>query len=233
MSQKIAEIPSTQSALDEYIQHNRRQIQFLDQQVQLILSENRIRDLEQFLKKRHSLHNWNQLLQYLFLFTQASGILIVSISNAMQLTYLVWVGAGLNLLAGVFQGVQHVNAKLSKRLFKDLENIKKNQYIDEGIRDPETAVPESQGRSDATRNFIMGRFDNRLLQNIPTPRNDTAEFKITKLNSYIPSENDFVPATNPKHKDENEDEISYREDKPKPLPPPLHQAQENPNAVEP
>jgi hypothetical protein len=66
----------------------------------------------------------------MFFIFQATGIFLVSISNAMDVSSLVWVGVFCNAIAGIFNAGYTVNQKQSSKMLKDLQNIKKNKYID-------------------------------------------------------------------------------------------------------
>lgn len=54
----------------------------------------------------------------------------MSISNAFNLQWLVWLGVLFNAIAGVFNAGYTLNQKQSAKMLKDLQNIKKNKYID-------------------------------------------------------------------------------------------------------
>ena len=46
---------------------------------------------------------------------------------------LLYLGISLNLSASGISAMQQVNNKISTRLLKDLQDIQKNRYIDEGV----------------------------------------------------------------------------------------------------
>ncbi len=96
------------------------------------LQENRIQDLEEILVQRDRIHTLNIVLMYLFHFTQTAGIFIVSLCTSLQLNKYIWIGISLNALASVFESIRQANTKISARKLKDLESIRRGNYIDEG-----------------------------------------------------------------------------------------------------
>lgn len=48
---------------------------------------------------------------------------------------MVWLGVFCNVIAGIFNAGYTVNSKQSAKMLKDLHNIKKNRYIDQGVGD--------------------------------------------------------------------------------------------------
>ena len=67
--------------------------------IQSILNNNKIEDLERFLKQRSCINSSNQYLSYLFYMFQAVGVFLVSIGNSYKNDYSIWSGVGLNSLA--------------------------------------------------------------------------------------------------------------------------------------
>jgi len=68
----------------------------------------------------------------MFHFVQSGGILTTTIATGYSLTYLIWVGVGLNILASLLNVYEKTNANLLKKLLTDIESIKAGKYVDEG-----------------------------------------------------------------------------------------------------
>jgi hypothetical protein len=79
----------------------------------------------------------------MFHMVQSGGILTTTIATGYNLTYLIWVGVGLNILATLLNVYEKTNANLSKKLLTDIESIKAGKYVDEGSIEekPENAPP--------------------------------------------------------------------------------------------
>ena len=105
----------------------------IKQQIQNIFDNNRINDLNTFLKKRHCLNTANLYLVYLFHFIQSAGILTTTIATGYSITYLIWIGVGLNISASLIHIIEKTNNSISSKLLKDIQAIKDDKYIDEGL----------------------------------------------------------------------------------------------------
>jgi hypothetical protein len=101
-------------------------------QVKEIMDENTLDDLKSLLNRRHYLNRCNVVLIYLFHLVQSAGILTTTIATGYNYTYLIWVGVGLNILASLLNVYEKTNANLLKTYLKDIDEIKKGKFTDEG-----------------------------------------------------------------------------------------------------
>jgi len=102
-------------------------------QIQEILENNKITDLKRFIKKRQTLNSCNVCLSYLFYLTQSVGILTTTIGTGYDVKELIWTGIGVNILASLIHSYEQINNNISIKLLKNIENIKKNTYVDEDV----------------------------------------------------------------------------------------------------
>jgi hypothetical protein len=102
-------------------------------QIQEIFENNKITDLKRFIKKRQNLNSCNVCLSYLFYLMQSVGILTTTIGTGYEIKELIWTGIGVNILASLIHSYEQVNNNISIKLLKNIENIKKNTYIDEDV----------------------------------------------------------------------------------------------------
>jgi len=102
-------------------------------QIQDILENNKISDLKRFIKKRQCLNSCNVFLSYIFYLTQSIGILTTTIGTGYDVKELIWTGIGVNILASLIHSYEQINNNVSIKLLKNIENIKKNTYIDEDV----------------------------------------------------------------------------------------------------
>ena len=102
-------------------------------QIQEIFEKNKLDDLNRFLKKRQCLNNSNSFMIYLFHIVQSAGILTTTIATGYSMTQLIWVGVGLNVVASLINCLEQVNNSMSNKLMKDIDMIKNDTYVDEGI----------------------------------------------------------------------------------------------------
>lgn len=72
-------------------------------------------------------------LIYLFHITQSAGILVTTIAAGYDRKEIIWVGVGLNILAGLITVFEKTNNGISKNLLKDIEAIKNGSFVDEGM----------------------------------------------------------------------------------------------------
>ena len=121
-------------------------------QIQEIFEQNEIDDLKRMMSRRHSLNSCNIWLIYMFHMVQSGGILTTTIATGYNLTYLIWVGVGLNILATLLNVYEKTNANLSKKLLTDIESIKAGKYVDEGSieQKPENAPPTPPANKNST-----------------------------------------------------------------------------------
>ena len=102
-------------------------------EIQEILENNKISDLKRFIKKRQSLNSCNVCLSYLFYLMQSIGILTTTIGTGYEIKELIWTGIGVNILASLIHSYEQINNNISIKLLKNIENIKKNNYVDEDV----------------------------------------------------------------------------------------------------
>jgi hypothetical protein len=122
----------------------------LTDQIKVIMDENTLEDLKSLMARRHSLNRCNVCLIYVFHFVQSAGILTTTIATGYSLTYLIWVGVGLNVLASLLNVYEKTNANLLKTYLKDIDAIKDGTFTDEGaVEKPVEAAPHTP-KNDAT-----------------------------------------------------------------------------------
>ncbi len=102
-------------------------------QIEEIFEQNKLTDLKRFIKKRQSLNSCNVCLSYLFYLMQSVGILTTTIGTGYEIKELIWGGIGVNILASLIHSYEQINNNISIKLLKNIENIKKNNYIDEDV----------------------------------------------------------------------------------------------------
>ncbi len=102
-------------------------------QIQEIFENNKIADLKRFIKKRQTLNSCNQCMSYLYYLVQSVGILTTTIGTGYNLKELIWTGIGVNILASLIHSYEQINNNISIKLLKNIENIRKNTYVDEDV----------------------------------------------------------------------------------------------------
>ena len=102
-------------------------------EIQEILENNKVTDLKRFIKKRQSLNSCNVCLSYLYYLVQSIGILTTTIGTGYEVKELIWTGIGVNILASLIHSYEQINNNISIKLLKNIENIKKNTYVDEDV----------------------------------------------------------------------------------------------------
>jgi hypothetical protein len=102
-------------------------------QIQEIFENNKIADLKRFIKKRQSLNSCNICMSYLYYLVQSVGILTTTIGTGYNVKELIWSGIGINILASLIHSYEQINNNISIKLLKNIENIRKNTYIDEDV----------------------------------------------------------------------------------------------------
>ena len=112
-------------------------------EIQNIFDQNKLEDLKRFMRKRECLNQTNMIMIYLFHIIQSAGILTTTIAAGYEMKELVWIGAGLNLLASLINIFEQINNSISKKLLKDITSIKNDTYVDEGI----TVVSDKENES--------------------------------------------------------------------------------------
>jgi hypothetical protein len=99
--------------------------------IQKVLENNKLEDLQEFLKRRHCLNRCNTSLVYLFHIIQSLGILASSYSASTNDTRFLWAGIGLNMFASVIQIYEKINNDQMKKIYMDIQSIQKGTYLDE------------------------------------------------------------------------------------------------------
>ncbi len=102
-------------------------------QIQEIFENNKLTDLKRFIKKRQSLNSCNICLSYLYYLVQSVGILTTTIGTGYNVKELIWTGIGVNILASLIHSYEQINNNMSIKLLKNIENIRKNNYVDEDV----------------------------------------------------------------------------------------------------
>jgi hypothetical protein len=102
-------------------------------QIEEIFEQNKLTDLKRFIKKRQSLNSCNICLSYLYYLVQSVGILTTTIGTGYNIKELIWGGIGVNVFASLIHSYEQVNNNISIKLLKNIENIRKNNYIDEDV----------------------------------------------------------------------------------------------------
>jgi hypothetical protein len=69
----------------------------------------------------------------LYYLVQSVGILTTTIGTGYNIKELIWSGIGVNVLASLIHSYEQVNNNVSIKLLKNIENIRKNNYIDEDV----------------------------------------------------------------------------------------------------
>ncbi len=102
-------------------------------QINEIFEQNKIIDLKRFIKKRQTLNSCNICLSYMYYLVQSVGILTTTIGTGYDIKELIWAGIGVNVLASLIHSDEQINNNISIKLLKNIENIRKNNYIDEDV----------------------------------------------------------------------------------------------------
>ncbi len=102
-------------------------------QIQELLENNKLDDLKRFINRRQCLNCCNIYLIYLFHFIQSAGILTTTIATGYNMKPLIWVGVGLSVAASFIHVIEQTNNNISKKIMKNIEAIKDNTYVDEGL----------------------------------------------------------------------------------------------------
>jgi hypothetical protein len=102
-------------------------------QINEIFEQNKLIDLKRFIKKRQTLNSCNICLSYMYYLVQSVGILTTTIGTGYNIKELIWTGIGVNVLASLIHSYEQINNNISIKLLKNIENIRKNNYIDEDV----------------------------------------------------------------------------------------------------
>jgi hypothetical protein len=98
-----------------------------------IFDDNKLKDLNRFIKKRECLNCFNFYMVYLFYLIQSAGILVTMIATSYNRQYLIWTGVGLNIFASLIHVYEKNNNTVLDNLLKDIKLIRDGKYIDEGL----------------------------------------------------------------------------------------------------
>ena len=110
----------------------------IDIEIGKIFSNNKLKDLKRFLNKREYLNKCNSYMVYLFYITQSAGLLTTTIATGYNMKELIWLGIGLNVISSLINIFEKTNNSISLKLLKDINKIRDNTYIDEGLEiDPD------------------------------------------------------------------------------------------------
>jgi len=108
--------------MSEYTQSN---------SIQQVIENNKLEDLQTFIKRRHFLNRCNTGMVYLFHIVQSLGILASSYSASTNDTNFLWAGIGLNMFASVIQIYEKINNDQMKKIYMDIQSIQNGTYLDE------------------------------------------------------------------------------------------------------
>jgi len=127
----------------------------MEEEIDKIFRENKLNDLVRFMNRRQCLNTCNLYMIYFFHIIQSAGILTTSVAAGYDMKELVWIGVGLNILATLINVFEHSNSSISKKLLKNIEDIKNGTYIDEGIIEKDRKS-EHQGNAGPTAQAFAG-----------------------------------------------------------------------------
>jgi hypothetical protein len=102
-----------------------------EDEIKEIFEQNKVSDLKRFIRKRQCLNGCNICMSYMFYFVQSAGILATTIGTGYSIKELIWSGIGLNIVASLCHSYEQVNNNISTKLFKNIQNIRNNSYVDE------------------------------------------------------------------------------------------------------
>jgi hypothetical protein len=112
--------------------------------IKKIFDDNELEDLQKFLNRKSCLNKSSLYMIYLFHIIQSAGVLTTSIATSYGNTEYIWLGIGLNIVASLITVFEKTNQSISKKLDKDIQNIKDGTYVDE--RDMASVFIEGQGQ---------------------------------------------------------------------------------------
>lgn len=109
-----------------------------------ILETNKINDLKRFIEKREKLNQYNIYIRYSYYVIHYSSILATTFAvgyiggincedpAVFLVKELIWAGICLNMISTVLSSFEQMNKTISKKMLRDIMNIKNGNYIDEG-----------------------------------------------------------------------------------------------------
>lgn len=116
----------------------------INEQIDEIFETNKINDLKRFIKKREEINNFNIYIRYSYYIIHYSSVLattfavgyvggIVCDDPAIFIVKdLIWTGIALNMISTILSSFEQMNKSMSKKMLRDIMNIKNGNYIDEG-----------------------------------------------------------------------------------------------------
>jgi hypothetical protein len=116
----------------------------LSDKIAEIFETNKINDLQRFMKKREQLNQYNIYIRYSYYIVHYSGILTTTFAIGyvggincedpaiIVVKNLIWIGICLNMISTVLSSFEQINKTISKKLLRDIMNIKNGNYVDEG-----------------------------------------------------------------------------------------------------
>jgi hypothetical protein len=109
-----------------------------------IFETNKINDLKRFIEKREQFNQYNIYIRYFYYVIHYSSILSTTFAvgyvggincddPAIQVVKeLIWGGICLNMVSTVLTSFEQMNKNISKKMMRDILNIKNGNYVDEG-----------------------------------------------------------------------------------------------------
>jgi len=120
------------------------------EQIQKIFDENKVSDLQKFVRQRARINVANTLLMYGFHVCQSSGILLTTVATGYKYQELIWVGVGLNVLSSILLAFEKINTSVSTNLMKNIVAIKDGTYVDEGTIVSEIGKNDKKSTNETT-----------------------------------------------------------------------------------
>jgi hypothetical protein len=127
-----------------------------------ILEENELKDLENFIDRRHFINNCNLFLKYLFHLVQSAGILTTTVAAGYNNNQLIWIGVGLNILASLINVYEKINNNVLEKLMTDIKAIKEGNYVDES---PLFDIENNDNVKKIPKNIVNSNTDNVITPN--------------------------------------------------------------------
>lgn len=105
----------------------------IDKQIQQIFENNKLIDLQAFIKRKTYLNETNMWIMYVFHILQTSGIVCTTISAGYNDLNMIWLGVCLNASASLLSIYEKNNNAIIKKLSREIIFIKKGTYVDENV----------------------------------------------------------------------------------------------------
>ena len=109
-----------------------------------IFENNKVNDLKRFMEKRESINQYNIYIRSCYYFVHYSSVLTTTFALGyvggidcsdpaiIIVKELIWIGICLNMVSTVLSSIEQMNKNISKKMLRDIINIKNGNYIDEG-----------------------------------------------------------------------------------------------------